>query len=335
MTSIIAYRARTYFACLFIILAAGCFSSPHASKVPAVPVIRIGFMPLMGHLTLPVAYELHRGKFKRFRLELVKFTSWADMEQALKENRLEGALFLPTVEMQFKRGEYRCVALGCENGSALVMGAWSGIDSAEDLKGKVTVIAVPHIYSMQHINLYRFLVQNGVQYGREVKVVAMSPADMLTSMMRKEIQGFLSGEPYCEIAASKKVGKIIVYTKDIWPSHPGAVLMMRDAYTAGHTEAVQELVSAIVAAAEFIESRPEETARIAAPYFGVSEKTVEDVLSRPLDRISFMDLVPKEKDFERLRGYAVKMKLFSPAAALPDLIDDTFVKNAYRALRRR
>jgi len=325
---------RNVSACL-IILFAGCSCSRRSPADSGVPTVRIGFMPLIYHLTLPVSYEIHKGTFKRFRLELVKFTSWTDMEDALEKNRLEGAIFPPPALAHFKKGEYTCVALGCENGSALVMGKWSGIDTVDDLKGRVSVIAVPHLYSIQNINLYRFLVQNGVKYGSEVKIAVMSPADMLASLMRHETQGFISGEPYCRIAELKNAGKIIAYTKDIWPSHPGGVLILKSRFIESHKDSVQELVDAIVAAAEFIENQPRQAARVAAPYYGVSEEVIEEVLSRPSDRVSYMDLVPKQKDFDRMRAYGIKMNLFSPETSMAGSIDDRYIKNAYRKMRRR
>ncbi len=326
---------RLYFAFLLVVLT-GCFSSQPPSPDRSKPTIKIGFMPLIYHLTLPVVCELNKkGNLADFRLELVKYTSWTDMEAALSAHKLDGAIFPPLALMHFRPGEYTCVALGCDNGSAIVMGKWSGIEKADDLKGRVSVIAIPHVYSIQHINLYRFCVQNGVQYGREVKVVAMSPTDMLVSLMRHETQGFVSGEPYCKMAELKNIGKVIAYTKDIWPSHPGGVLILKDQFIKGRPDIVQELVDKVVEAGEYIESHPEQAARMAAPYYGVAEGVIAGVLSQPLDGVSFMDLVPKKKDFNRIFAYGVKMKLLAADTSIEGLIDDTYVRNAYRKMERR
>lgn len=326
---------RQYLAFLLIFMT-GCFSSQPPSAGGSTPTVKIGFMPLIYHLTLPVVCELNKkGNLAHFRLELVKYTSWTDMEAALNNNKLDGAIFPPPALLHFKKGEYTCVALGCENGSAIVMGTWSGIEKVGDMKGRVSVIAVPHLYSIQHINLYRFCVQNGVQYGREVKVVAMSPTDMLASLMRHETQGFISGEPYCKMAELKKAGKVIAFSKDIWPSHPGGVLILKDQFIKGHADIVQELVDKVVEAGEYIESYPEQAARMAAPYYGVSEGVIAEVLSQPLDGVSYMDLVPKKKDFDRMLSYGVRMKLFPAETSTEGLIDDRYVRNAYSKMERR
>ena len=51
-------------------------------------------------------------------------------------------------------------------------------------------MAVPHIYSQHHVLLYLALKQHGVPYS-DVKVVGMPPRDMINSLQRGEIDGFV------------------------------------------------------------------------------------------------------------------------------------------------
>jgi len=305
-------------------------------KAPPRPVLRIGFMPLMSHLTIPVAYELGKGAFKTFRMKLVKFTSWPDMETALQEGSLDGAVFVPTVGDLLQKWGYSCVAEGCENDSALVIGKWTGIETPRDLKGRVSVIAVPHMQSIQNVNLYRFCVQNGIAYGKEIKVVSMSPTDMLASLMRKETQGFINSEPYCYIADAKMIGKIMAYAKDIWPSHPGGVVVVRRKLIEENPALVQEFVDAVVDAGEYIENNPREAASLVSSYFGMDQAIIRAVLEKPFDRVSYGDLMLDRGTFDRIRHFKEKMGLIPPGQEPPyaGFIDDRFVERAYERIRK-
>lgn len=300
------------------------------------PVIKIGYMPLVSHMTIPVMFELSDGKFRDFSVQLVKFTSWTDMADALKKETLDAAIFLPPLGMKLRKQglKYKCVSLSSTNGSAIVMGRWSGIENASDLKGRVSVIAVPNIYSIHHIILYKFLCQNDIKYGTEVKIASISPTDMLASMTRKETQGFTSSEPFCAAAEAGMAGRIIAFSKDIWPSHPGGILLVRQSLIEERSDLVQELVDSIVEAGMHIENDPESAARLCAPYFGVDQGLIEDVLRYPIDRVSYASLIPEKKDFERISYYFGKMGLSAEDLSSEDFIDDRFVRKAYEKIKK-
>jgi len=97
---------------------------------------------------------------------------------------------------------------------------------------------------------------------------------------------------------------------------------------------VQELVDAVVDAADFIEYHPQEASEICSGYYGVDSRVVFDVLTRPDDMISFNDLIPKKEHFERIIDYLKKMKLVKKDISVENLIDTDFIENAYKKKKK-
>lgn len=76
-------------------------------------------------------------------------------------------------------------------------------------------------------------------------------------------------EPYAAMMEQLGIGVVVKRTGDIWPGAPGCSLAASAALVQRDPEVVQRVVSAYVAAADFVGRFPDEAAEIAAPFIGV------------------------------------------------------------------
>jgi NitT/TauT family transport system substrate-binding protein len=131
-----------------------------------------------------------------------------------------------------------------------------------------------------------------IQESREIKVVTMSPRDMVEQLKLGEIEAFVAWEPFVSEAVEKGYGKIIATSKDIWPDHPCCVV----ATVMDDEELMTALVWAHVKATRFIndEKNREKVLQYAMEFTGKSREEVEAAMSR----IKFVEF-PDEKEFRK------------------------------------
>lgn len=84
------------------------------------PVIKIGYLPVTHHLPLAVADTLNKDKYQNFELELVKFSSWPELTEALNSGQIQGAMHMLELAMlSSERGiPGEILSLGHRNGDS-------------------------------------------------------------------------------------------------------------------------------------------------------------------------------------------------------------------------
>lgn len=292
------------------------------------PTLRIAYLPILDHLTLPIAYELSdKGKFEHLTLQPVKYTSWTALGEAVLAGKVDGAFILVPLGMHLRQkgAPIKLVLLGHRNGSALVVS--TAIKSIEGLKGGL--LAIPHQLSMQHINLYKYLVEKGGLSREDFTVLEMAPPDMAPSLARGEIDGFLVAQPFPALAEVTDTGRILAYSCEIWEGHVDCDLFLLESVLVANHDRVEELTKALVDAGEFIESNPRKAARLAVPYIGLDEEIIYKCLTDPPKGITYNNLVPRMEELEEVQGYLIRLGLFEKEMSLKELIGDSFVKAAY------
>ncbi|WP_202318825.1 ABC transporter substrate-binding protein [Archaeoglobus neptunius] len=140
----------------------------------------------------------------------------------------------------------------------------------------------------------------------KIKVVTMSPRDMVEQLKLGQIDAFVAWEPFVSEAVIHGYGKIIATSKDIWPNHPCCVVA-----AAKNTDrkVLIALVWAHVKATRFINSEEnrEKVLEYASQFTGKSKEVVEEAMKR----IKFVEFPDKDefvKYYEGLRngGYLTK-----------------------------
>jgi NitT/TauT family transport system substrate-binding protein len=282
--------------------------------------LRLGYLPITDHLTIIAA---GREPFRTLALEPVKFASWPELAEAVKGGAVQAAFALTPIGLALRaRGApIKLVALGHRNGSVLTVAP--EISAAADLKGKA--IAIPSRFSTHNLLLRRYLRAAGLDADRDVKLVELAPPEMLNALSTRRIAAYIVAEPFGAQAELKGVGKVLALSKDIWPDHICCALLAREDLIAARPDAVQELVSALVAAGGFAQAHRDEAAALSKRYLGQDPKVVLHVLTTPPGRVTYDDLVPTLADLKATQDDLLKYRIASAQVDLPAFLDDRFV----------
>src|SRR5690625_3709909 len=132
------------------------------------PTIKIGYLPITHAAPILLADHVHDGQFESYNLELVKFSSWADLIDALNAGQIDGASVLMQLAMQAKDigVDVKAVALGHRDGNVIISA--HNIDDANNLRG--TTVAIPHTHSAHHLLLNELFMDVGGAYD-EVDII--------------------------------------------------------------------------------------------------------------------------------------------------------------------
>lgn len=156
------------------------------------------------------------------------------------------------------------------NGSGLVVGGETGIQSFKDLGGRQ--VAVPFWYSMHNIVLQYALRKSGIKpvikgQGEqlapdECNLQVMAPPDMPPALAAKKIDAYIVAEPFNALGETKAGGRMLRFTGDIWKNHPCCVLCMNEEVTTKKPEWTQKVLNALVRAEIYASANKKEVARL-------------------------------------------------------------------------
>lgn len=294
---------------------------------PQKPEVKVGRLICGGHLPLAVVEKKYQRELS-FPLNTVQNHEWEKVVEDLKTGRLDGTFILSPLAMELIRNGLpaKIVLKADRNGNGFVLS--EKIRSVRELAENSPIIAVPHIYSQHHVLLHRFLKQHNIPE-EKVKVVGMPPRNMINSMRRGEIDGFIVGEPEGNKSISLGVGWMAAKSPDIWKDHMDHVFIATDRFIKERPEELQELVNALVKAGMFIEANPKKAAVMGEDYTGSSADIFEKVLTTPPDWIDYTDMVPSERDIREMAENLVEMGLWEKMPAdLKTFVDDSFARKA-------
>lgn len=283
------------------------------------PTLKVGYLPITHSLPLVVADKQNSGKYQNFKLELVKFSSWPELTEALNSGKIQGAITMFELAMvSSERGvPGQILALSHRNGDALTVAP--NINSVKDLKGKR--VAIPHRMSGHNILLYQALKDNDLTLN-DVEWVEMAPPDMPAALARGDIKGFVVAEPFGAKAVLGGYAKTLLTAQEVWPDWICCGFVLNPEFKQKYPEATQEFVDSLAAGGQFIEQNKPEAIKIAQEYMNIEEQ----VWNKSFELgISYADLRPKQAELKKLQDYLVEMKLLKGPVNLNDLLDDTFI----------
>lgn len=335
-----AMRGRTVFPTVLILVLAVVFAGSvdeaiaKSQKPSGVkPVLKVGYLPITHSLPLVVADKLDQAAYERFKLELVPFSSWPELTEALNGGKIQAAITMFELAMvSQKRGvPVQVVALSHTNGDVLVVA--KNIEKLEDLKGKT--VAIPHRLSGHNILLYKALKDKGINY-QEVGKLEMAPPDMPAALARGEVAGYIVAEPFGAQAVVGGQGKVLLRAQEIWPGWICCGLVIDSRLAAENSAAVQELVTSLVKAGKFIQKNRPEAVGIAQQYMKIKPELWE----RSLDWIDYSNLTPKPEEFTRLQDYLLELPWNGRKGSLLDgkvdidkLVNPTYAERAYQRVK--
>jgi len=307
-----AFLLNFSIASLFLVLLA-CDSKPEISpqsiSTNNLEVVNIGRLICGGHLPLAIVEKKYQQQLKTFQLHSVQNHDWNNVVADMKSGKLAGTFILSPLAMQLIHEGFpgKIVLMADRNGNGFVLSR--KIKSIDALKKQQVIIAVPHIYSQHHVLLQMVLKQHNIPKDN-VKVLGMPPRDMINSLRNGEIDGFVVGEPEGNKSISLGIGWIAAISPQIWKDHMDHVFLVLDSFINEQPEKVQELINQLVRAGNFIENNPHEAAIMGEDYTGSAAAVFEEVLTTPVDWISYADMEAKETEILAMAEKLVEMKLW-------------------------
>lgn len=120
---------------------------------------------------------------------------------------------------------------------------------------KIPTLGIVHPTSMQNLILRYWLAAGGIDPDRDVKLIVLPPAQMLSNLKQGNIDGYCVGEPWNDRAVYEQVGYVIATALDIWPGQPEKVLGVREDWANKNPQTHIALVKALLEACEYCDNR--------------------------------------------------------------------------------
>ena len=306
----------------------GFLNCPVPQVKKELPTIAIGRLICGGHLPLAIVENKYQEQLQCLHLKTIQNQTWPDVIGDMKSGKLSGTFILSPLAMKLIEEGFpgKIVLKADRNGNGFVLS--QKISSIDDLKQLKTVLAVPHIFSQHHVLLHMLLKQHQVS-SENVTIVGMPPRDMINSLKRGEIDGFLVGEPEGQRSISLNVGWMAAISPDIWLDHMDHVFLVTDQFIQEQPEQLQELIDNLVAAGQFIENNPVKASEMGVDYTGAPAEVFFKVLTSPPNWIDYSDMVPTLSEIQLMSEQLVDMGLWKTVPAdLNKFIDTRFVIKA-------
>lgn len=290
-----------------------------------VEVVRMGYMPVITNLACPVLDAASQRR-EDLRFEALKFSSFAEMAEALRNGHIEAAFMIaPLAVVLHQQGaEVKVVAIGNRHESTLVVRADLHATSIRDLAGRS--VAVPMRYSGHNLALRRMARDAGLDPSA-LRVVEMNPPDMAAALATGALDAYFVGEPFAAQTVRSGASRVMTYVEDIWPGFICNLVVVRTELTVTETEMVQLLVNGIVRAGLWARFHPHEVAALAARYWNQPVELVEYTLANPEDRFVYDRYLPVEQELAVIAEEMVACEL-TDSADIGGLVDDTFARAA-------
>jgi NitT/TauT family transport system substrate-binding protein len=195
--------------------------------------LRIGYFPNLNHAQAVIGLQ-QDGDFqkilninsnnttKNVEVESYVFNAGPSAIEALFGGQIDVAYVGPNPAINgylASNGQgLRVISGAASGGASFVIRNDSGIKSVNDLGGKK--FASPQLGNTQDVSLRKFLVDNGfntADNGGNVTVVPVTPADILTLMLKKEIDSAWVPEPWATRLVKEANGRIFVDERELWP----------------------------------------------------------------------------------------------------------------------
>ncbi len=283
-----------------------------------------------------------------------RYTSFAAITEAIDAGTLKASFLLAPLAMvmQRKGTPIKIVHLGHRDGTTMIVPTDSPVKTFADLKGKK--IAIPHRYSNQRILVERLREQFGMA-PEDLKLVDFPPPEMPAALRMGQIDAYIVGEPFPAKAEMAGFGRVLYYTKDVWPDFISCVLVVHEDLIRENRALVEEMVRGIGDSGAWIETPGEDltpgivaqreatpeqladpdlivlpddferihrvqAAAIAArkEYYNQDPELMRFVLTKPIDRVRYTNLIPARRDFEEIQRYAERLGYFSFRPVTPE-----------------
>ena len=279
-------------------LIAGLSISNHAySQGTEKKVLRLGFFPNINHAQAVIG--VGNGAFQKslgdnIEIKRFIFNAGPSAIEALFAKQIDATYVgpNPAINGYIVSGgkDVRIVAGASSGGAVFVVRNDSGIQSPKDFAGKK--FASPQLGNTQDVALRKYLLDNGYQtkeHGGNVEVVPAKNADILTLLLKKQVDGAWVPEPWGERFIKEANSRLFLDERDLWPDGKfvTANILVRTDYLQNNPDVIKKLLASHVDETQWINTHQDE----AIKQFNIELKKLtgqiipEDVLKQSLPRL--------------------------------------------------
>lgn len=288
-------------------------------------VVRLGYMPVVTNLAAPLLDHASAERTHALRFKAVKFASFAEMAEALRNNDIQGAFIIaPLSIVLHQQGEdVKVVYIGNRHESTFVTRKELHAKSLHDLAGKT--VAVPMRYSGHNLGLLRMIADAGLE--EKIRLVEMNPPDMASALTAGSLDAYFVGEPFAAQTMRAGDSDRLFYVEEIWPGFICNLLLVKAQFVEEDPAAVKRLVEGAARSGVWAQHNPGEAAQIASRYWGQPQELVLYALNTPANRIVFNQFVPRPAEMLQIAKLMVRFGLLQKDN-IDGLVDDRFAQNA-------
>lgn len=334
--------------------------------------VKIGYLPITDATPLLIAHA--RGLFQAEGLKAEPprlFRTWAQIIEAFVAGQVNVIHLLSPSTLWVRYGtKYpaKVIAWNHVNGSGLTVAP--DIRSVDQLGSRL--VAIPFWYSIHNLLLQKLLRDAGLTVvakprdaalgPKEVNLVVLPPAEMVSALAAKAIAGYVVAEPFNVAAELAGVGRIQRFSGDVWKNHACCLLFVSERDTVEKPEWTQRVTNAIVKAQLWTRSNRAAAAKLLAnsgdgkytphPLATLTKVLVETDYAayeasgivrnkgwiqrridfQPFPFPSYTEELVRLVRETRVEGDTRFLERLDPAFAARDLVDDRFVRKAIAAV---
>jgi sulfonate transport system substrate-binding protein len=256
-------------AILSTLLIAGFIVTPQANaQLTQKKTLRLGYFPNITHAQAVIG--VGNGDYQKVlgdNIELKPFTFNAgpSATEALLANQIDATYIGPNPTVNgyvVSQGTADRVISGAASGGAVfVVRNDSGIQSTKDFAGKK--FASPQLGNTQDVALRKYLLDNGYKTkdkGGNVEVLPVKIPDILTLLLKKEIDGAWVPEPWGEKLIKEGNGRLFLDERTLWPGGKfvTANIIVNPEYLRNNPDVIKKLLEAHVNETQWIISHKDE-----------------------------------------------------------------------------
>ena len=217
-------------------------------------LLRIGYFPNINHAQAVIG--LGNGDFQEalgddFEVKTQIFNAGPSAIEALFANQIDVTYIGPNPAIngyvQSNGEALRIISGAASGGAVFVVRNDAGIDSVDDFSNKK--FSSPQLGNTQDVALRKYLLDNGYETkenGGNVEVIPAKNADIVTLMIKKDIDGAWVPEPWGAKLVKEANARIFLDERELWPDGEfvTAHIIARTDYLEKNPEAIRKLLEA-------------------------------------------------------------------------------------------
>ena len=275
----------------------GWVGSAYANDAPETSALNFGIIALTDCSPIVIAHE--KGLFKKYGINstVTKGANWAAIRDNLSSGTIQATHMLigmPIASTMGLAGSPKKPMiipwLLNRNGQAISLKTeWKGkiSDDPKALKPLVKQaqgLGEPLTFAMTfppgtHAMWMRYyLAAGGIHPDKDINLIVVPPAQMVSNMKIGKMDGFCVGEPWGARAISDGIGFTSVSTQDIWKDHPEKVCAFLAEFADKNPKTVKAVLKALHEASVWLDdmgNRPEQCELVSrATYINCDAKTI-------------------------------------------------------------